>query len=185
MTEVKEEQKRFNPTLIIMAIIGISFMLFVVMAPPGKNAPGGALIVGSQAPDFNLTDLDGKQWSLESLKGSAVVINFWATWCPPCREEMPSLSELFELNRGSEGLQILTILYRDVPDNAKAYFSDQGFKMPVLIDPRGKVAKRFGLAGVPETFVIDKKGILKKHFIGPVDFVSPEARMYIENLANQ
>ena len=181
--EIKKEKKRFNPTLIVLAMLGLGFIIFVVMAPPGRM--GGPPPVGSQAPAFELKDLDDKPWSLESLRGKVVLINFWATWCPPCKEEMPSLSELFIRNRDSDDFQMLTILYQDAPDNARKYFAENGFEMPVLIDPRGKVSKRYGLAGVPETYVIDKNGVVKKHFIGPIDFTSDDARDYIEKLMRQ
>ncbi len=181
--EIKEEKKRFNPTLIVLAMFGIGFIVFVVMAPPGKM--GGPPPVDSQAPAFELKDLDGKPWQLAALRGKVVAINFWATWCQPCKEEMPSLSKLSELNLGRGEFQVLTILYQDNPENARAYFNEQGFGMPVLIDPRGKVAKLYGLTGVPETYVIDKKGVLKKHFIGPVDFTSQGAREFIASLMSQ
>ena len=178
--ENKEDKKRFNPTLIVLAMLGLGFIIFVVMAPPGRM--GGPPPVDSQAPAFELKDLSGNPWQLAALSGKVVVINFWASWCPPCKKEMPSLSKLSKLNLGRGEFQVLTILYQDDPENARAYFKEQGFEMPVLIDPRGKVAKLYGLAGVPETFVIGKKGILKKHFIGPVDFVSQDAREFIASL---
>ncbi len=180
--KLQDEKKRFNPTLIIMAIIGISFLIFVVMAPPGKNTFSGPPQNGSPAPGFELKDLNDKTWSLESLKGTVVLMNFWAPWCGPCREEMPSLSDLFIRNRDSDDFQMLTILYQDTPDNAREYFAENGFEMPVLVDPRGKVSKLYGLAGIPETYVIDKNGVVRKHFIGPMDFASDDARQFIDGL---
>lgn len=179
--EAPEEKKSFNPLLIILLVLGLGLIGFVIMAPQGKIT-GGALEVGSRAPDFTLKDLDGNTWTLESLSDSVVVINFWATWCPPCRLELPSLSILFERNKGREGFQVLTILYQDSPENARTYFNKKGFGMPVLLDTNGSVAHSFGLKGVPETYVIGKGGVVKKHYIGPVEFDLPETAEYLESL---
>ena len=181
VSDVKEKKKRFNPSLVILGILGLGFIIFVLIAPHGKQT-GGPLPVGGPVPNFELKDLDGKTWSMDSLRGSVVVINFWATWCPPCRLEMPSIDRLFRDNAEEENFQILTILYQDSPDNARAYFKKNGFQMPVLLDLGDAVAAEYGLIGLPETFMIDKKGILRQHHIGPVDFDSPDTRQFLDSL---
>ena len=178
--EAIKKKKPFNPSLIIIAILGLAFIIFIVIAPQGKYA--GPPPVGSLTPDFTLKDIAGKSWTLSELRGRVVLINFWATWCPPCREEMPSLSRLSNDLAQKDNFVLLTVLYQDSVGNAKTYFADMGYKMPVLIDPGGKVAKMYALTGVPETYVIGKSGILQKHFIGPVDFDSADARDYLISL---
>jgi peroxiredoxin len=184
MPEVIEEKKKFNPTLLILLALGLVFIMFIIMSPEVRP-PGELTRVDSPAPGFELEDLDGKIWTLESLKGTVVVINFWATWCPPCRLEMPSLSVLYEKTRDDKNITVLTILFQDTPDAARAYFADNNFNMPVLLDLNKDVADRFALISVPETFIIDKKGILKKHFIGPVEFDSDETMEYLQTLMDQ
>ena len=184
VSEVKEKVKRFNPSLVILGILGLGFIIFVLIAPQGKQT-GGPLPVGGPVPNFELKDLNGKTWSMASLRGSVVVINFWATWCSPCRLEMPSIDRLFRDTAEKENFVILTILYQDSPDNARAYFKKNGFEMPVLLDLGDSVAAEFGLVGLPETFMVDKKGILQKHHIGPVDFDSPDIRQFLDSLINK
>ncbi len=141
--------------------------------------------MGGPVPNFELNDLSGKTWNMSSLRGSAVLINFWATWCSPCRVEMPSINRLFKDNAEEKNFQILTILYQDSPDNARAYFEQNGFGMPVLLDLGDAVADEFGLVGLPETFMIDKNGIIQQHHIGPVDFDAPNTRQFLDSLINK
>jgi peroxiredoxin len=157
-------------------------MLFLSACERGKRVE---LNAGDVAPAFILTDLDGNQWSLSGLKGSVVVINFWATWCPPCKEELPSLQRLFLETVEDKNLTILTILHRDDPHTAEEYMKANGFGFPVLIDPELKTASEYGLTGVPETFIVDKKGILRKKIIGPTRFDMPEALAFLNNLAEE
>lgn len=131
------------------------------------------------APDFELLDLEGNAVRLSDFRGGAVLVNFWATWCPPCREEMPSLSALHASFSGNPAFSALTVLYQDSPETAKDYLEKNGYLIPVLVDPKGSVAESYGLTGVPETFLIDGDGVLRKKIIGPFRFNSPEAiRLY-------
>lgn len=173
-----------KPKALIIAIAIAAFIGFIVFAPSGQQGKP-AVGKGMPAPDFTLTDIAGKSWSLAGLKGKVVVINFWATWCPPCKSEMPSLSNFFNKSMDKEDIVILTVLYNDSPDAARQYFETNGFQMPVLLDPSSRVAGDYGLTGVPETFVIDKKGILLQHIIGPTEFDTPSAFGYFESLRAQ
>lgn len=136
-------------------------------------------VIGQPAPDFSLSDTKGKTWKLSEQKGKVVFINFWATWCPPCREEMPSMQKLYsELPR--EKFEMLTILSNDDPLLANTFVARVGGTFQVLIDPDSLIANAYGLTGVPETFIIDKNGILREKFIGPRPWDSPEARKMID-----
>jgi peroxiredoxin len=158
--------------------------LFIMLA--GCEEDGQVeLNVGDRAPVFTLMDLNGKRWSLSELKGSVVLINFWATWCPPCKEELPSLQRLFVKTVNDRDLIILTILYRDEPRSAAEYIRENGFDITVLIDPEFKTAAEYGLTGVPETFVVDKKGILRKKIIGPTQFDIPDAVAFLNKLSSE
>lgn len=122
--------------------------------------------VGRQAPDFSLSDLNGKVWKLSDLRGKVVFVNFWATWCQPCREEMPSMEALHRDMQGSP-FQMLAILSSDTAANAEMLAKMVGATFPILLDSDGTVSSAYGLTGVPETYIIDPEGVLREKFLGP------------------
>jgi len=110
------------------------------------------------AADLTLTDLQGKPWRLSRLRGHVVLLNFWATWCPPCRKELPTLGELY--NRyASRGLVVLGVT-DETGDKVAPFIRDQRVPYPVLLDPGGKVSARFFVNGIPKTFAYDREGKL-------------------------
>ena len=109
-----------------------------------------------QQADFTLTDLDGKPWNLKDLKGKVVLLNFWATWCPPCRKEMPDLEMLYR-RFGAQGLIIIGIDDEET-ETVKPFIAQQGITYPVLLDPGRKVNTLFQIEGIPKTFVYDRDG---------------------------
>lgn len=130
--------------------------------------------VGKPAPQFKLVDTKGKTWDLAELKGRVVFLNFWATWCPPCREEMPSMQRLFA-SMPSDRFIMLAVLSNDDPAIADSLAAKIGATFPILIDPGSKTAQAYGLTGVPETFIIDKNGVLREKFMGAVPWDAPKA----------
>jgi peroxiredoxin len=132
---------------------------------------GGA--VGGVAPDFTLVDREGKSWTLSELKGQVVFVNFWATWCAPCREEMPAMQRLLE-TMPKDKFKMLAILNRDTPANADLFAQRNNITIPILNDMGNNIGPMYGLTGLPETFIIDKQGILREKFIGPAKWDSPE-----------
>ena len=125
------------------------------------------------APDFRLTNLDGKVVMLSDFRGKTVVLNFWASWCPPCRAEMPEFQALFD-QRGTEGSDDLVVLAvnflrDDTVGAATNFITQQGFTFPVVFDTtRGDVAARYGVRGLPATFFIDRHGVVRTTALGPV-----------------
>ncbi len=142
-------------------------------------------VVGLDAPELTVMDVSGKTLSLKELRGSVVFINFWATWCPPCKEEMPSVQSIYSRFKDDKGFRMVTILYRDEYDKAVAYMKQNNFELPVWLDKREKTAKAYGVTGVPETYIVSKKGILKEKVIGPADWSSTEAVSLISNLLRE
>ena len=140
--------------------------------------------VGKPAPQFTLVDTKGKTWDLTELKGKVVFLNFWATWCPPCRKEMPSMQRVHTFMPNDRFI-MLAILNNDDPTLADAMAAKIGATFPILIDPEGKVAKTYGLTGVPETYIIDKQGILQEKFLGEVQWDSPEAMQMLTKYVGQ
>ena len=135
--------------------------------------------IGKPAPDFSLVDLQGKTWTLSELKGKVVFLNFWATWCPPCVEEMPSMERLNAI-LPKDQFTMLTILNKDDPAIAKAFAEKYGITIPILDDRANVIGPKYGLTGVPETFIIDRKGIVREKFIGPAEWDSEGAVQLIK-----
>lgn len=150
-------------------------LVFLLPAGCGPgDQPGATAVVGQPAPTFTLTDLHGKNWRLDDLKGKVVFLNFWATWCQPCLQEMPSMATLNQ--RMPEGsFQMLAVLFNDRPEIAQNVVRKMGLAFPVLVDANSVAARQYGLTGVPETYIIDPQGVLREKFIGPLDWNSPAA----------
>lgn len=145
--------------LLIMVIPGL-----VVTSCATDSASSGPR-VGNLAPDFELRDLDGETVSLRGLRGSPVMLNFWATWCPPCRAEMPYLQEIYE-QWTSQGLVLLAINLRESSSQVKGFLQSYGLSFPVLLDSTGSVGNKYNISGIPATFFIDKDGIIQGIRVG-------------------
>jgi peroxiredoxin len=108
--------------------------------------------------DFTLPDLQGKKWTLKSLRGSVVMVNFWATWCPPCRKEIPDLDALYK--RFQDQRLIILAISDEEAGKVKPFVAERKMSYPVLLDPGGSVNKLFRVDGIPKTFVYDREGKL-------------------------
>jgi peroxiredoxin len=111
-----------------------------------------------QQVDFTLTDIQGKNWTLSDLRGRVVVVNFWATWCPPCRKEMPDLESLY-IRFKDQGLVVLAISDEDAT-KVKPFIAEHRFTYPILLDPGRKVSNLYQIEGIPNTFIYDREGKL-------------------------
>ena len=130
----------------------------------GCSEPLGAQ-VGEPAPNFKLENLDGQFISLSDLKGKPVLLNFWATWCPPCRAEMPYLQQIYEEWSG-KGLVVLAINIGDSHSEAKRFLQTNSLSLPVLLDTKKNVARKYNITAIPTTFFIDSDGIIRQKIIG-------------------
>jgi peroxiredoxin len=143
---------------------------------------GYALQTGSEVPDFRLPSLAGGETALDSYRGKVVVLNFWATWCPPCVAEMPSLERLHR-TLAPEGLAVVTVSTDEDPEALRDFVTRYGLTLPVLLDPGGAVASgSYRTTGYPETFVIDRAGALVSHTLGPAEWDSAEALAHFRGL---
>ena len=107
--------------------------------------------------------------SLAGLKGHPVVVNFWASWCPPCRAEFPMLKDKLGALGASDGLVLLGVLYKDQADLAKAFVTDFGATWPTVDDPNGSIGTAYRIAAPPQTFFIDKNGVIRAVQVGAMD----------------
>ncbi len=121
--------------------------------------------IGSPAPDFTLTDLDGSSVRLADLAGRPVIVNFWASWCAPCVAEFPLLAAAAKAHAG-DGLAVVGIIYDDRPGAARDFMARMGGTWPTLIDPGSAVARAYGIFGPPETFFIGRDGVVSGRQIG-------------------
>ena len=121
--------------------------------------------VGKAAPDFELQNLDGQSISLSDLKGKPVLVNFWATRCPPCVSEMPYIQEIYDEWSG-KGLILLAINIGESSSKVEQFLQDHNLSLPVLLDTGKVVARRYNIRGIPTTFFIDKDGIIQEKIIG-------------------
>jgi len=160
---------------LFLAIVFCAVLLISCDRPPQQS--GSAAQV---APNFVAKDKNGTIWSPARLKGKVVLVHFWATWCPPCREEMPKIAEL-STTISSEKLQVLAISYRDDPALVKMIVETAGWTLPIIEDAESRISAMYELTGVPETFIIDKNGLMRERFIGPVDWDSPEIQQKLSD----
>ena len=142
--------------------------------------------IGDYAPKFALTDLNKKTVSLDDYKGKKVILNFWATWCPPCVNEMPLLQEIHTshssplFKRGEKGdFVVIGINYNEDYDRVKKFISEKGVTFTILIDSDLKVSMDYGVIGLPVTFFIDREGRIKEKFKGELN------KKLIEDILNR
>lgn len=121
------------------------------------------------APDFTAARLDGTPVRLSGLRGKVVFLNFWATWCPPCREEMPSMEALYRRFRGKD-LEFLALDIQEGNSEVAAFMKQQGLSFPAALDSAGRISAEYGVRGIPSTFIIDRAGNVIASVVGGRDW---------------
>ena len=163
-----------------MAAVVLGAVTFALWRGGSVPAP---LERGRPAPPFELADLDGSsRLGLSDLRGRVVLLNFWATWCKPCEDEMPAMERLYRALRGSE-FEILAISV-DADAEAVARFRDRlGLSFPILLDPGSEVSRTYQTTGYPESFLIDRAGNLASgRFVGPRAWDDPEYQALVRRV---
>ena len=175
--------------LIISAIIvgiGIAYYGFTVERNRG-SAPESTVTVqkphvGVQAPDFTLTDMDGRSVTLSKYRGKVVMLNFWATWCPPCRAEVPSIEKLYRRMQGKDFALLAVNVENNGRDSVAAFAKEIPISFPVLLDPDHRVTTLYQVNGIPQTYILDKNGVIVQDVQGGVDWTSPQVVAYLSSL---
>lgn len=174
-----------RPSRLGIVLVGAAILAVVFGIVWMQSAQYELLTVGKPAPDFALTDLNDKPQRLSDFRGKVVFLNFWATWCKPCREEMPSM-EVLHKNFEKDGLVVLAVSIdrvtttKDIPP----FIKGMNLTFPVLIDSWGKTDKPYKRMGVPETFIIDQQGVIREIVIGPRDWTRLDSLQVLAKLLN-
>jgi peroxiredoxin len=147
-----------------------------------RQAAGRA---GFPAPDFSLRDLDGHMHRLSDFRGKVVFLNLWATWCPPCRMEMPSMERLHQRLRGKDFVMLAVSQDEAGASAVEPFVHEMGLTFPILLDAEGVVPPLYGVTGYPETFLINRGGQVVHHTIGPEDWDSEPAYQVLLQLLQQ
>ena len=179
----RDERKKTNyqaAILVFLAVAGLLILLFLKQNNPYLKF--SLLETGQPAPDFTFPGLNGKMVSLSDYRGHVVLVNVWATWCPPCVDEMPSMERLYRELKG-ENFEILAVSIDALGEKVVAPFMKKyNLSFPALMDPDGAIKTLYHTTGVPESFIVDQKGILIKQIIGPRDWAKPGIIGFFRNL---
>ena len=171
---------RLSPPEIAIAVMGIGALVALIMVIAlvmrGSTGPDslGVISIGQQgnvklrpAPDFHLTSFDGQHLQLSDFRGRVVILNFWASWCPPCRIEAPALQRAAD-RLGERGVTVLGIDVWDDPSSATQFLNEVGVTYLNAEDTTREIPVEYGVTGLPETFVINTRGVLVARWIGPI-----------------
>jgi len=173
-------------TLTLLWIVPVLFLLLIFLygklSRPSSSSNDMVPRVGQPLADFSLPDLQDHMVQLSSLRGKVVFINIWATWCPPCVDEMPTIQRLHD-RLHAQGLEVLAISFDALGTQVVAPFvRDYRLTFPVLLDAKNTIERLYRTSGVPESFIVDKRGHLVEKIIGPRDWAHPQMLMLFERL---
>lgn len=161
-------QSRWYALTAFVVVAGIAALVWGRVPPEAGTGPlPPAPAIGHPAPDFTLSTLDGQMVTLSDLRGKPVILNFWATWCGPCRAEMPELQRVHE-RLESAGLTVLGVNQAESMEAIARYQQDLGVDFPTAMDSRLGVSRQYLVNSLPTTFFIDREGVIRNLFIGPM-----------------
>jgi cytochrome c biogenesis protein CcmG/thiol:disulfide interchange protein DsbE len=153
--------------LLVAGVVVVAAGAFVFLFRPADSTSVGTARIGAKAPTFSTFDLDGRRVRLAEVDGP-VLVNFWASWCIPCRDEFPMLARVQD---GDSGVKVLGVIFRDSAENARSFMREQRAGWPGLLDPRSQIADAYDVhpkPGIPVTFAIDGAGIVRAKHLGPL-----------------
>ena len=171
-----------------IAVIAALIVFFTARKQVGKINDEFSVtmsLIGQPAPDFSLTDLDGKTVQLSSLKGKVVLLDFWATWCGPCKLSLPHLQKVADDGGlAKRGLQVFAVNEKDAKPLVQAFMNDNHFSFPVLLDTDGLMNEEYKIAGIPTTVIVGKDGHIKNAWIGYGDDSDDEVDQALDQALN-
>lgn len=161
--------------MILVALVGSGWIYATRVPDQADTAAQVAARVNFAAPDFSAATLDGRTVALRDLRGKTVLVNFWATWCPPCRAEMPTIQSVYAAH--PDGLTVLAIDEVEAPGVVRDFVGSLGLGYPILLDADGSIGQQFRVQGLPTSYFIDRDGIIRAANLGPMDRAYVEAHV--------
>jgi len=169
-------RRQWNWLFAAVLILGSLFILATRVRPQQTTAAPAAAsdevmapapLADHPAPDFTLSNLDGTKVTLSDLKGQAVLINVWATWCPPCRVEMPSIQAAYAQYH-DQGFTVVAVNLQEDPGAVATFIREQQLTFPALLDPDGQVSRTYQAVSLPSSFFVDRRGVIRAVYHGPM-----------------
>ncbi|OGW62107.1 MAG: hypothetical protein A2V83_00075 [Nitrospirae bacterium RBG_16_64_22] len=160
-------------------------LAFTAIAVVGATAAWGMPGKGEKAPDFTLTDVSGKKAALKDYRCKLVMINFWATWCPPCRDEMPSMERLYKAYRDKGFVLVAVSADRGGKMPVQNFVDEYNLTFPVLLDPSLDAARKYGVRGIPMSYIVNGNGVIREIVPGAKDWDAAGSRRIIEDLLKE
>lgn len=151
-----------------VAVVMIGLVALFATREPAADTVADSRLIGEISPEITGETLDGETVRASRFRGRYLVVNFFASWCVPCREEHPELIEFSRRHEAAGDARVLAVVFNDDIDSSRRWFEENGGDWPVLQDPRGRVALDFGVGKPPETFVVDPDGIVISRIVGAV-----------------
>lgn len=173
------KKKRKSQLILVGFILSLSVLLTGCTSNSGNSTnsaqastptsaePKVGLAIGNQAPDFTITMNDGKTIKLSDLKGQPVFLNFWASWCPPCKQEMPDIEKI---SKEQHSVQIIAVNIKETPMEVRSFLNANGYTFPVGYDPKGEISLQYMATGIPTSYGIDRNGIIRYLIQGPLTY---------------
>ncbi len=175
--------RRLLLIVVVLILVGGSLYLGSASSSRPPQEPQVNATIGEVAPDFLLEDTTGNKVSLVDLRGKVVLVNFWATWCPPCRAEMPSMEKLNQLMADEDFVMLAINVEENGRTSVASFLEKTPHSFSVLYDDDGLVQKLYGVYKFPESFVIRKDGVIDDKVIGAIDWAHPETVAYFKDLS--
>ena len=158
----------FGIIVIIIISLFMAYQLdYLPFTPEKERKSKEGSNPGDKAPDFTLQTLYGKELSLSNLQGKKVFLNFWATWCGPCRSEMPDILKLYQ---NHDNIEVLAVNVKDNKGQILNFIMDNSYNFPVVLDTNGAVSTQYTVRGIPTTYILDENGIIMAKHTGVLDY---------------
>jgi len=161
-------RRKGSRSLALALVATIAFVTLAFFLLSGRGGGEEAPRIGAQAPDFELASLDGGTVKLSNFRGKGVMINFWATWCGPCRFEMPTMDKIYREQK-DKGFVILAVNLQEDGATAKRFVDEFQLTFPTLLEIKGTVAQQYGLIGLPTSYFVGRDGVIKDINVGAMD----------------